>query len=396
MRVLMLNNEYPPIGGGTATANFYVIREMIKQGISVDLVTSTPLQNEYEIEVLNSNSRIYRIPINNKNPHYQTERELITYIVRGFFFIRTLYRGSEEKYDLCHAWSGVPAGALALLLKWKRYLPYVLGLRGSDVPGYDIRYRWLYPFLSPSLHQIWQNALAITANSYELRSLALKFRPAEQIEVIPNGIDLQRFKPTQLADKGANDLFRILCVARLVDRKGIQDLIQAADLIRQQRQNFKFTFVGRGEKESEFRGLVAEKGLDEWIKFAGAVLHNEMPAVYNQADVFVLPSLNEGMSNAILEAMASALPIITTYTGGTAEMLRGNGILIPKQAPDALAAAIIELWDNYDLRCNMGRRSRSIAETMLWPRVAAAYLSMYERALSKKSSQRKPYVKVAD
>src|SRR5664279_540077 len=92
MRLLMLNNEYPPIGGGTATANYYVIREMARRGISVDLVTSSPFRDKYVVEHLSPTTSIYRIPIDNRNPHYQTERELITYIARGFFFIRTLYQ----------------------------------------------------------------------------------------------------------------------------------------------------------------------------------------------------------------------------------------------------------------------------------------------------------------
>lgn len=382
MRLLMLNNEYPPIGGGTATANYYVIRQLAEQGFNVDLVTSTPGGNTYEVETLSPTARVFRVPINNKNPHYQSERELLTYIYNAFFFIRTLYRGNDPSYDLCHAWSGLPAGALALLLKWKRNLPYIVGLRGSDVPNYDVRYTWLYPLLKPPLAQIWGGASAITANSYELRNLALEFRPKEHIEVIPNGVDLGRFQALPLTPKGEGEPFKILCVARLVERKGIGDLILAAKYMRQHKTNFKMIFVGRGDKEQEFRAQVEAENLSDWIEFRGMVLHFDVPAVYNEADVFVLPSLNEGMSNAVLEAMASGLPIVTTYTGGTAEMLRGNGIVIPKQSPDAIAKALLEIWENDTLRANMGARSRSIAETLTWRRVADDYLTLYERTLS--------------
>jgi glycosyltransferase involved in cell wall biosynthesis len=381
MRLLMLNNEYPPIGGGTATANYYVIRNLAERGFNVDLVTSTPQRNTYELEELSPTARVFRVPIYNKNPHYQTERELLTYIYNAFFYVRTLYKGHEPKYDLCHAWSGLPAGALALLLKWKRNLPYVVGLRGSDVPGYDVRYLWLYPFLKPPLRMIWGGASAITANSYELRNLAHEFRPRDTIEVIPNGVDLQRFNVTHLRDKGEDDTFKILCVARLVERKGIHHLIQAAKLMIAKRRNFKVILVGRGDKEREFRALADDLGLSQWIDFRGDVLHYDVPAVYNEADLFILPSLNEGMSNAVLEAMASGLPIVTTYTGGTAEMLRGNGIVIPKQSPDAIAQAILEIWDNDPLRQAMGARSRAIAETLTWERVADDYIDLYQRTM---------------
>lgn len=389
MRLLMLNNEYPPIGGGTATANYYVIRDLAARGFNVDLVTSTPESNRYEIEELSPTARVFRVPINNRNPHYQSERELITYIYNAFFHIRTLYKGYEPKYDLCHAWSGLPAGALALLLKWKRDLPYIVGLRGSDVPGYDVRYLWLYPFLKPPLSMIWGSASAITANSYELRNLAHQFRPNDHIEVIPNGVELDRFRVTTLHDKPDDETFKVLCVARLVERKGIGYLIDAVKYIREQRENFKLVFVGRGDKEREFRAKVEQENLAQWVDFRGAVLHFDVPAVYNEADLFILPSLNEGMSNAVLEAMASGLPIITTYTGGTAEMLRGNGIVIPKQSPDAIARAILEIWENYPLRKSMGERSRAIAESMTWRKVADDYIAFYDRTLAAVRSGRK-------
>jgi glycosyltransferase involved in cell wall biosynthesis len=182
-------------------------------------------------------------------------------------------------------------------------------------------------------------------------------------------------------------------VARLVERKGIGDLISAADSIRQQRPNFKLIFVGRGDQEAELRAAVESLGLQPWVEFKGAVLHHLMPEIYSQAEIFILPSLNEGMSNAVLEAMAAGLPIITTYTGGTAELLRGNGIIIPKQSSDAIAKAILELWDDADLRCTMGQRSRKIAETLTWERVTDEYLNLYERALL--TANRREYAKQA-
>jgi glycosyltransferase involved in cell wall biosynthesis len=389
VRLLMLNNEYPPIGGGTATANYYVIREMARRGLAVDLVTSTPMNSRFESYHIGENARVFRVPIDNRNPHYQSERELLNYIYHAFGFIRTLYRGTGPTYDLCHAWSGLPAGALALLLKWKRHLPYIVGLRGSDVPGYDVRYKYLYPFLKIPLSAIWRSASAITANSHELRELSLRFRPQEIIEVIPNGVDLQRFHVADLTT--SRHPLRVLCVARLVERKGISDLINAFHNALQTRPDMKLILVGRGDREKEYHGQVQHLQLTENVEFLGAVEHQKIPEIYQEADLFVLPSWHEGMSNAILEAIASGLPIITTYTGGTAETLRGNGILVPMHAPDALAKAILELANNQALRIQMGKRSHEIAETLVWEHVAEAYIELYNRTLAAVgSSQRVP------
>lgn len=89
MRLLILNNEYPPIGGGTATACYYVAHELARRGVAFDLVTSTPDNQQFEVCELAPRARVFRVPIDNRNPHYQSERELINYITRSFGFIRT-------------------------------------------------------------------------------------------------------------------------------------------------------------------------------------------------------------------------------------------------------------------------------------------------------------------
>ena len=367
MRILMLNNEFPPIGGGTATANYYLLRdcgEQKKMGESV---------------------RIYRVPIDNRNPHYQSERELLTYLVRGFFQARQLMRLEPYGcYDICHAWSSVPAGMLAWLLRLKRHIPYIVSMRGSDVPGYDVRYRWLYPFITPIIKLIWNGAAAMTANSWELKQLALRTAPRLDIEVIPNGVDLERFRPGIRKQSRISDTscVEVLCVARLVERKGIGDLLDAVPHILRRCDNVHLTIVGRGDYEVPLKRQCAELGIENRVEFRGYVEHFRMPEVYAHADIFVLPSLNEGMPNGVLEAMASGLPIITTYTGGTCELIRGNGIVIPMKAPQAIADAIVELAENVSLRHNMGRRSREITETLVWDLVADRYLALYERVLN--------------
>ena len=381
MRLLMLNNEYPPIGGGTATANYYLVREFAQRGLTVDMVTSTPSRDQYEVQQVSEAVTIYRVPINNHNLHYQTERELLTFMVRAIFKVRELMR--DRCYDLCHAWSAVPAGLVAWLFRYGRGLPYIVCMRGSDVPGYDIRYRWLYPFIKPIIRTIWAGAAVSTANSYELKQLALRTLPCLPIEVIPNGIDVDSFKPGPARTSG-DAAPQVLCVARLVERKGITDLLEAAAQVRAAGRRFRVRLVGHGDRAKFLRRRCTELGLDDVVEFVGYVKHFDIPRIYAEADIFVLPSLNEGMPNVVLEAMAAGLPIITTYTGGTSELIRGNGIIVPMRTPGAIAKAITELLDDVDLRASMGRRSRQIAESLGWSYVADGYQALYDRVLASK------------
>jgi glycosyltransferase involved in cell wall biosynthesis len=116
----------------------------------------------------------------------------------------------------------------------------------------------------------------------------------------------------------------------------------------------------------------------EEVTFAGFVPREEMPAVYRQADVFVLPSQNEGMSIALLEAMASGLPVVVTDTGGTAELVREgvNGHVVSWADVPALTEAMARLVHERETRQRMGRESRRIAKRFSWSAVTQEYLRL--------------------
>ena len=364
MKVLMLNYEYPPIGGGTGQANKNIINELKKQdNIDVDLVTSS--KSGYSEESF-GNADIYRLNVGKDERHNWKKLELARYMWKGFRKAREL--DSENDYDLIHAWSGIPCGVMTKFLD----KPYIIGLRGSDVPGYDPEMSTEYFLLSPIIKNAWSNAEELIPNSKGLKMLAKKTMGAD-MPVIPNGVDTEEFKPRDSENK---DL-QVLTVARLTERKRIQDLIKAIEGI----EGTNLKIVGEGEKESKLRQKTRELGLEDKIDFKGYVPHEKLPQVYGEADVFVLPSLNEGMSNAVLEAMSSGLPIITTKTGGTEELLNGNGEIIPKKSPEKIKKKIKEYKENPELKETHGKKSRKLAEEMSWNEVAELYVKKYKEVI---------------
>lgn len=373
MRILMLNYEYPPIGGGAGNATYYILKEFSKrEDIEVDLVTSSPTDN-FEQEQMGDNIRIYKLPVNKKEIHYWSQKEIISYSWKAYKLMKKL-RGSVD-YDLIHAFFGIPCGGIAY--KFRREIPYIVSLRGSDVPGFDERFSLQYVFLRPILRRIWRNASAVVANSEWLKELALKTDKNADIDIIHNGINIEDFKP----GNSNSDEFVILTVARLIRRKGIDDLIRAIPAVVKEDQNIKLKIIGEGNMESELKELAQRLGVSKYIEFLGYVPHEELPDHYSFSDVFVLPSKNEGMPNAVLEAMASGLPIITTDAGGSKELIDGNGIIIKIEDPDKIANSILELRKNQELRENMGARSRNIAEKLSWEIVAQDYLEKYEELI---------------
>ena len=113
------------------------------------------------------------------------------------------------------------------------------------------------------------------------------------------------------------------------------------------------------------------------VEFRDYIPHNQIQDAYRSSDVFVLPSLNEGMSNAVLEAMAAGLPIITTDTGGSVELIKGNGFIVEKKDTQSIVRAIQAFLNSRELIVEMGQHSRKIAENLGWNNIARAYYDLY-------------------
>jgi len=379
MRIIFFNYEYPPLGGGAANATAYILKEYSKiSGLTVDLVTSS-IDSKYHLEKIEGNIFIHRIPIgkNKNNLHYQSQKELLVYLWKAYSFSKKLMK--DNSYDLSHSFFTVPCGFISLLLKWKYGIPYVVSLRGSDVPGYSERFTFLYAFIRPLIRLIWKKSFAVVSNSQGLRELALKTNPQQKIDVIANGIDIQQFK-FQVKNGPLSD-FKILCVTRITPRKGVRYLIEAFRKLSENNDSISLQIIGDGDEKNELESLVREFGIESRVDFTGLIAHEKLPPYFERADVFVLPSLNEGMSNSMLEALASGLPLIATDTGGTKELIEDgkNGFIIKMKNSSDLAEKIEILIVNSDLREKMREESRKKAETMSWEKAANQYMKVYSR-----------------
>ncbi len=156
MKILMLDNEFPPLGGGMGTANQAVLRQFAKKpDLHVDLVTSA-LGGRSEFERFSERIRIYKVPVWNQNIHHSSNRELLLFTVQAL--VKAYYLHRRNSYDFSFAWSSVPSGAVALALNDLLSLPYYVWVSGPDIPGFEKRYQRLYPLITPLLRRIWKKA----------------------------------------------------------------------------------------------------------------------------------------------------------------------------------------------------------------------------------------------
>ncbi|MFA9261892.1 MAG: glycosyltransferase family 4 protein [Undibacterium sp.] len=373
MKVLFLNYEYPPLGGGAANATACILEEWAHDGsLEVHLVTSS-ISADLNETALGSNVFIHRLPIgkNENNLHHQSIKDVLVYSLKAWWFSRQLIKKQSVPFDMTLAFFGVPCGFLALLLKWEFHIPYAVSLRGSDVPGYSRKYAWLYPFIRPIIRLVWRSASAVVPNSVGLEMLAKESAPNQSFTIIENGVDIRRFTPDQ-AKRSKREFIITPGASRVTERKGLNYLIEAIAMLVPKYTEIRLKVMGDGSARPALEALVREKGLEENVNFLGRIPREETAPYYQEASLFVLPSLNEGMSNAMLEALASGLPIIATPTGGTVELVTEgmNGMVVPEKSAEALAKAIETFLQNRELVTSYGNESRKRAEAQSWQRTA--------------------------
>jgi glycosyltransferase involved in cell wall biosynthesis len=201
-----------------------------------------------------------------------------------------------------------------------------------------------------------------------------------KLRVIYNGIELERFWRHSLPSRDAREEIMVGFVGRLDPKKGVEDLIEAVTELIRRGNRLKLRIVGTGWYREKLEPLVASAGMGEHITFLGH--RSDVMIVARDFDIFVLPSLSEGLPISIIEMMATGLPIVATNVGGIPEQVEDgvNGFLIAPRDPLALAHAIGRLYAEPALRLAFARsgqtRARALfdARTML-EATEAAYSS---------------------
>jgi glycosyltransferase involved in cell wall biosynthesis len=234
-----------------------------------------------------------------------------------------------------------------------------------------------------------KNATLITTVSKYSSEKMLQFYGVDKtkIRVVPNGVDTERFKPSGGCETikhqiGIDDKLCVLFVGRLIPRKGLPFLIEAAKHIVKEFSQTMFVVVGDGPLKNNLRAHLEKMNLTGNFVFLGDVNEKVLPALYNCADVFVLPSLQEGQGIALLEAQATAKPVVAFNVGGVREAVldKETGFLMK---PDSrlLAEAVMKLLASHSLREKMGSSGREfVSGKFSWDVCAQRMLKVYREA----------------
>ena len=282
---------------------------------------------------------------------------------------------------LCHE------GYAGLIAARELKMPLVAIARGDDVHLWPER----WPDRKPKLAAVLREARGLLACSAGLARDAEKWATdglSCPIEVVYNGIDTEMFAP--VASVEAKLVLRrqfnlpaearlLLCVATPIVEKGWLDLLDALAALNSPDWHIVMAGAPRGNGDLNLLDEAARRGLSGHAYWLGLVNAAQMPALYQAADAYALASHNEGLSNSVLEAMATALPTVATDVGGHAEIIADglNGRLVPPRNAEKLANALRDTLLNPSLAATWGQAARLRALRVGSPRANAAHLKSY-------------------
>ena len=275
------------------------------------------------------------------------------------------------------------------------HLPLAISLHGSDIYIAE-RYRQL----GRTARWAFGRAGWVTACSEDLRKRAVSLGATEEkTEVLPYGVDAERFSPSPNADarvraqvEGPSDAPLIFTAGRLVRKKGFEFLIDATARLTPVWPELRLVIAGEGDLDVELRQRARDAGIGHRVTFTGNISQNAIPSYLNAADLVVVPSVRDaagnvdGLPNFLLEALVSGTAVVTTDVGGISSVAKEGhtAVVVPPASADAIANAIDALLRNPERRRALGAAARADLErNQSWADVAERFEAIYDRLAGK-------------
>lgn len=386
-RILVFSTAYLPQIGGAEIAVKEITDRIAPADFEFEMVTMRFEESSSAFEKI-GNISVHRVGA----LFFPVAARKLFFPFSAFFRALSLHR--KNKYDLIWSIMANRAGFAALFFKFcNARVPFVLTLQEGDSENYPLkRMGILRPVLAPFWKTIFKKADVVTTISNYLADWG-KRMGAKNVEVIPNGVEAERFK---IDDYGlklkeeelrkrfgfSSDAFVLITTSRLVPKNAVGNIIEAIQLLP---ANVKLLIAGAGPLEADLKlqvTPVAEQGLatgqvsfklQNRIQFVGEVPQKDLLSYLAVSDIFIRPSLSEGLGISFLEAMAAGLPIIGTNVGGIPDFLKDGetGLFVNVNDPKDIAEKVKILMDDENLRRKIAENGQKlVSEKFNWDGIA--------------------------
>jgi glycogen synthase len=390
MRVIMLSWEYPPrIVGGISPHVHDLSQKLQAQGIEVHVITKeTPQAPDEEIQP--SGVQIHRVHLEDKPHDFIHEIQLLNVATekRVRRLLEDWRPGGQPTIFHAHDWLSLDS---ARELKYEYSLPMVATVHATE----EGRHGGIHGDVSTYIHEqeYWLTYEAwrvIVCTQYMKGEVGRLFNvPSDKIDIIYNGVEAQKFEfewSDAERQKRRNEVALpnekiVLYVGRFVREKGIQVLLNAANVVLAQRPDTKFVIVGGGHRE-KFENYVRWTGLQDKVLFTGFMSGRSLHQMYRCADVAAFPSLYEPFGIVALEAMAAGVPVVSSDAGGLREVVLHDetGTLSYANDPESLAWAILRVLNDPERAARLHAKAHQRLYTDFdWGHLATQTIQVYEQ-----------------
>lgn len=375
-KILIVNYEFPPLGGGGGVATYDLAVEWAKHA-QVDVLTSSfkDIPKYEEVDGVN----VYRVKVLfRKSRDAASFISMASYLFFGFFKGMSLIR--KNRYDVMNTHFAVPTGPLGNILSKMFKIPNVLSIHGGDI--YDPSKK-MSPHKSPFFRRVVKRMLnksdCIVAQSSNTQQNAIDYySPNKEVKIIPLAYHPPVIPDLTRKDLGiSEDEFVITTVGRVVKRKDLPTAINALAKIKNKK--IKLYIMGDGPERQVLQELASDLNISDRISFLGFVDDEQKYAYLNNSDLFMMTSLHEGFGIVFMEAMYCGLPIVSTNHGGQVDFLfeENNALLLDVGDVDKCAASVERLYSDKKLYSKLQKNNRKDVEKFYAEQVADRYMKIF-------------------
>lgn len=277
------------------------------------------------------------------------------------------------RIDLVFAQWVIPSGFWGVLTSFLTRKPIFISAQGAE---FYVR----NPLFRGFIRSTMQHSDKVLPVSYHMKELAKSFGIIEEkLQVVPNAVNIEVFKRVQ--PHQTKGKFRVLTIRRLVPEKRVEDLLQAFSEFQKSKKDVSLLIIGDGPERSRLEDLTRSLQIADVVEFHGFVPNAELIRYYNLANVYVLSSIQEGLSLSLLEAMACELPIISTNIAGNPEVIvhKKNGFLVSPKKPSDIVKGLEFFYNNREKIAEYGKASREVVQEKFTSNtVAQSILNLYK------------------
>lgn len=350
----------PPPAGGMATQTLQLVNLLGEDNIDVSLVQSNKPYQPKWIENAKGIRALFR---------------LIPYL----FKLWTL----AGRVDVIHlmansGWSWQLFSAPVIWIGWFRNTPVIVNYRGGEAKSYfEKSFKWVRPTLNKA-------SLIVVPSGYLKKVFA---DVGIDACVIPNIVNLERFKPAETAPPKL--IFKLIITRNLEAIYGIDMAIKAVAIARQKVPNISLEIAGTGPQKNTLMALTESLKLTQQVKFVGRLDADQIVGFYQAANIMLNPTTVDNMPNSVLEALACGVPVITTDVGGIPFVVENGktAMLVPAGDDVAMARQIVSLYQNDSIRDSLISNGLAAVQPYAWPRVKDLWINLYSKCKSEQMSR---------